>query len=72
MNGTPPPGAARLGSEGRIVPLDRQDRALRDTRKIFEGVSVLGSALAAPAATQAEPARYASDSSAVAPSAAPP
>src|SRR3954464_10020461 len=37
---------ARLDAEGRIVPLDRQDRALWDTREIAEGVRVLQSALA--------------------------
>src|SRR5215831_14252500 len=37
---------ARLDAEGRIVTLDRQDRALWDTREIAEGVSVLQSALA--------------------------
>ncbi len=37
---------ARLDSEGRIVTLDRQDRALWDTREIAEGVRVLQSALA--------------------------
>ncbi len=37
---------ARLDSEGRIVPLDRQDRRLWDTREIAEGVRVLQSALA--------------------------
>jgi predicted RNA polymerase sigma factor len=38
--------AARLDGEGRIVPLDRQDRSLWDTRAIAEGVRVLQSALA--------------------------
>ena len=38
---------ARLDSEGRVVTLDRQDRALWDTREIAEGVRVLQSALAA-------------------------
>src|SRR5262252_4907758 len=38
---------ARLDSEGRIVTLDRQDRALWDTHQIAEGVRVLQSALAA-------------------------
>jgi RNA polymerase sigma factor (sigma-70 family) len=38
--------AARLDSEGRIVTLDRQDRALWDARQIAEGVCVLQSALA--------------------------
>ena len=37
---------ARLDAEGRIVPLDRQDRRLWDTREIAEGVRVLQSALA--------------------------
>jgi RNA polymerase sigma factor (sigma-70 family) len=37
---------ARLDSEGRIVPLDRQDRGRWDTREIAEGVRVLQSALA--------------------------
>ena len=37
---------ARLDSEGRVVTLDRQDRALWDTREIAEGVRVLQSALA--------------------------
>ena len=37
---------ARLDAEGRIVTLDRQDRALWDTREIAEGVRVLQSALA--------------------------
>jgi RNA polymerase sigma factor (sigma-70 family) len=44
---------ARLDSEGRIVPLDRQDRGLWDTREIAEGVRVLQSALAV-----ARPGRY--------------
>ncbi|TFV73053.1 sigma-70 family RNA polymerase sigma factor [Blastococcus sp. CT_GayMR20] len=49
---------ARLDSEGRIVPLDRQDRGLWDTREIAEGVRVLQSALAAerPGRYQAEAA----------------
>jgi predicted RNA polymerase sigma factor len=38
--------AARFDAEGRIVPLDRQDRGLWDTRQIAEGVRVLQSALA--------------------------
>jgi RNA polymerase sigma factor (sigma-70 family) len=46
-------GAARLDSVGRIVPLDRQDRRLWDTRQIAEGVRVLQSALAAE-----RPGRY--------------
>ena len=37
---------ARFDSEGRVVTLDRQDRALWDTREIAEGVRVLQSALA--------------------------
>ena len=37
---------ARFDAEGRIVTLDRQDRALWDTREIAEGVRVLQSALA--------------------------
>jgi predicted RNA polymerase sigma factor len=37
---------ARLGSAGRIVTLDRQDRGLWDHREIAEGVRVLQSALA--------------------------
>jgi RNA polymerase sigma factor (sigma-70 family) len=37
---------ARLDREGRIVPLDRQDRGLWDRREIAEGVRVLQSALA--------------------------
>ena len=37
---------ARRDSAGRIVPLDRQDRGLWDTRQIAEGVRVLQSALA--------------------------
>ncbi|MFN8113294.1 MAG: sigma-70 family RNA polymerase sigma factor [Solirubrobacterales bacterium] len=37
---------ARIDGEGRIVPLDRQDRRLWDTREIAEGVRVLQSALA--------------------------
>jgi RNA polymerase sigma factor (sigma-70 family) len=44
---------ARLDAEGRIVPLDRQDRRLWDTRQIAEGVRVLQSALAAE-----RPGRY--------------
>ena len=44
---------ARLDSDGRIVTLDRQDRALWDTREIAEGVRVLQSALAA-----GRPGRY--------------
>ena len=38
--------AARVDAERRIVTLDRQDRALWDTRAIAEGVRVLQSALA--------------------------
>jgi RNA polymerase sigma factor (sigma-70 family) len=37
---------ARVDPEGRIVTLDRQDRALWDRREIAEGVHVLQSALA--------------------------
>src|SRR5215208_1514730 len=37
---------ARVNPTGRIVPLDRQDRGLWDTREIAEGVRVLQSALA--------------------------
>jgi RNA polymerase sigma factor (sigma-70 family) len=37
---------ARLDTQRRIVPLDRQDRGLWDTRQITEGVRVLQSALA--------------------------
>jgi RNA polymerase sigma factor (sigma-70 family) len=37
---------ARLDAEGRIITLDRQDRALWDAREIAEGVRVLQSALA--------------------------
>jgi RNA polymerase sigma factor (sigma-70 family) len=37
---------ARLDTDGRIVPLDRQDRGRWDTRQIAEGVRVLQSALA--------------------------
>src|SRR5829696_1189172 len=37
---------ARYDAEGRIVPLDRQDRGRWDTREIAEGVRVLQSALA--------------------------
>lgn len=45
--------AARRDPQGRIVPLDRQDRALWDTRQIAEGVRVLQAALAA-----GRPGRY--------------
>src|SRR4051795_11409077 len=44
---------ARLDPAGRIVPLDRQDRGLWDTREIAEGVRVLQSPLAAE-----RPGRY--------------
>ncbi|QTE30945.1 RNA polymerase sigma factor [Pengzhenrongella sicca] len=44
---------ARLDPEGRIVTLDRQDRALWDNREIAEGVRVLQSALA-----EQRPGRY--------------
>lgn len=37
---------ARTDAAGRLVTLDRQDRALWDTRQIAEGVRVLQSALA--------------------------
>lgn len=37
---------ARFDAEGRIVPLDEQDRSRWDTRRIAEGVAVLQSALA--------------------------
>jgi RNA polymerase sigma factor (sigma-70 family) len=37
---------ARFDAEGRLVPLDRQDRGLWDDREIAEGVRVLQSALA--------------------------
>ncbi|HEX8101764.1 MAG TPA: DUF6596 domain-containing protein [Solirubrobacteraceae bacterium] len=37
---------ARLDAQGRIVPLDRQDRGRWDAREIAEGVRVLQSALA--------------------------
>ena len=37
---------ARIDADGWIVPLDRQDRSLWDTREIAEGVRVLQSALA--------------------------
>jgi RNA polymerase sigma factor (sigma-70 family) len=37
---------ARFDADGRIVPLDRQDRRLWDTRQVAEGVRVLQSALA--------------------------
>ena len=49
--------AARLDAEGRIVPLDRQDRSLWDTREIAEGVRVLQSALAMQT-DQRRPGRY--------------
>ncbi|WP_282944783.1 RNA polymerase sigma factor [Cellulomonas endometrii] len=45
--------AARSDADGRLVTLDRQDRALWDTREIAEGVRVLRSALAA-----GRPGRY--------------
>jgi RNA polymerase sigma factor (sigma-70 family) len=38
---------ARTDAQGRIIPLDRQDRSRWDTREIAEGVRVLHSALAA-------------------------
>ncbi len=37
---------ARIDAEGRIIPLDRQDRTLWDAGEIAEGVRVLQSALA--------------------------
>ncbi len=46
-----------LDIEGRIVPLDQQDRALWDTREIAEGVRVLQSALTAQTAER-RPGRY--------------
>ncbi len=48
---------ARANIEGRIVPLDQQDRALWDTREIAEGVRVLQSALTAQTAER-RPGRY--------------
>jgi RNA polymerase sigma factor (sigma-70 family) len=48
---------ARFDGEGRIVPLDRQDRGLWDTREIAEGVRVLRSALALQTDEQ-PPGRY--------------
>ncbi len=48
---------ARLDSEGRIVTLDRQDRALWDRREIAEGVRVLQSALTAQTEDR-RPGRY--------------
>jgi RNA polymerase sigma factor (sigma-70 family) len=48
---------ARLDVQGRIVPLDRQDRGLWDTREITEGVRVLQSALALQTQDQ-RPGRY--------------
>ncbi|HEY2601265.1 MAG TPA: sigma-70 family RNA polymerase sigma factor [Thermoleophilaceae bacterium] len=48
---------ARVDAEGRIVPLDRQDRNLWDTREIVEGVRVLQSALAMQSKERA-PGRY--------------
>ena len=47
----------RLDAEGRIVPLDQQDRRLWDTREIAEGVRVLQSALAAQS-EERRPGRY--------------
>jgi RNA polymerase sigma factor (sigma-70 family) len=44
---------ARVDAQGRIVTLDRQDRALWDTAQIAEGVRVLQSALA-----EDRPGRY--------------
>ncbi len=48
---------ARLDAEGRIVTLDRQDRALWDEREIAEGVRVLQSALALQS-DERRPGRY--------------
>jgi RNA polymerase sigma factor (sigma-70 family) len=48
---------ARIDAEGRIVPLDRQDRSLWDTREIAEGVRVLQSALAMQTESR-PPGRY--------------
>ena len=48
---------ARIDAEGRIVPLDRQDRGLWDTREIAEGVRVLQSALAIQS-EERPPGRY--------------
>ena len=48
---------ARVDSDGRIVTLDHQDRALWDTREIAEGVRVLQSALAMQTAER-RPGRY--------------
>jgi RNA polymerase sigma factor (sigma-70 family) len=48
---------ARLDSQGRIVTLDQQDRALWDSPEITEGVRVLQSALAAQTEDR-PPGRY--------------
>src|SRR5687767_12486378 len=48
---------ARIDAEGRIVPLDRQDRSLWDTDEIAEGVRVLQSALAVQTGER-PPGRY--------------
>jgi RNA polymerase sigma factor (sigma-70 family) len=48
---------ARIDGDGRIVPLDRQDRGLWDTRGIAEGVRVLQSALAMQSEAR-PPGRY--------------
>ena len=48
---------ARIDSEGRIVPLDRQDRRLWDAREIAEGVRVLQSALSVQT-DERPPGRY--------------
>jgi RNA polymerase sigma factor (sigma-70 family) len=48
---------ARIDAEGRIVPLDRQDRSLWDTDEVAEGVRVLQSALAAQTEDK-PPGRY--------------
>ena len=48
---------ARFDADGRIVPLDRQDRTRWDTREIAEGVRVLQSALAVQT-DERPPGRY--------------
>ncbi|MFN8112057.1 MAG: sigma-70 family RNA polymerase sigma factor [Solirubrobacterales bacterium] len=48
---------AKYDAEGRIVPLDRQDRSLWDGREIAEGVRVLQSALAVQTESR-PPGRY--------------
>ncbi|MFC8190135.1 RNA polymerase sigma factor [Cellulomonas sp. NPDC057328] len=49
--------AARTDDAGRLVPLDRQDRARWDTAQVAEGVRVLQSALAAQT-DERPPGRY--------------